>query len=303
MRIEKPIYGGAFLARDEGKAFLFRLRCPANRPACALLRTSAVMRLPKWKRLLRLRPIAQRLPAGILACVAGAITSTRRKPRRSWPFKQAILRETLERAGVAAPERIDVLSAEPWGYRNRIRLALDAEWLSRLPRQTISPYIVPIAECPIAAPLLVRAALAVGLIMRKLAPGARVNEVSLFCDAAETALLASVTVAGTRKRGFEDFAQALAGDVPELKGVELLAEGAKGEPPHSVDRWGANSLVYRAAGMDYRVDHGAFFQVESLACRCAGRAGYGACGAAGWPGIFLPAWVCLRANSQAVLRA
>ena len=29
-------------------------------------------------------------------------------------FKQAILRETLERGGVRAPEEIAVLSAEPW---------------------------------------------------------------------------------------------------------------------------------------------------------------------------------------------
>jgi len=47
-----------------------------------------------------------------------------------------------------------------------------------------------------------------------------------------------------------------------LKGVEFLAEGGKGQAPHSVARWGANSLVYRAAGFDYRVDQGAFFQVN-----------------------------------------
>ena len=44
--------------------------------------------------------------------------------------------------------------------------------------------------------------------------------------------------------------------------MEFLAEGAKGQPPRSLAQWGANSLVYRAAGMDYRVDQGAFFQVN-----------------------------------------
>jgi 23S rRNA (uracil1939-C5)-methyltransferase len=44
--------------------------------------------------------------------------------------------------------------------------------------------------------------------------------------------------------------------------VEFLVEGAKGQPPRSVAQWGANSLVYRAAGSDYRVDQGAFFQVN-----------------------------------------
>ena len=55
-------------------------------------------------------------------------------------FKQAILRETLERGGVTAPDEIDVLAGEPWGYRNRIRLAFDADWQSWLSR-------APLARC------------------------------------------------------------------------------------------------------------------------------------------------------------
>jgi 23S rRNA (uracil1939-C5)-methyltransferase len=41
-----------------------------------------------------------------------------------------------------------------------------------------------------------------------------------------------------------------------------MAEGHAGQPPRIVAQWGASSLVYRAAGFDYRVDHGAFFQVN-----------------------------------------
>ena len=37
---------------------------------------------------------------------------------------------------------------------------------------------------------------------------------------------------------------------------------ASASPPRTIARWGANSLAYRAAGFDYRVDHGAFFQVN-----------------------------------------
>jgi 23S rRNA (uracil1939-C5)-methyltransferase len=44
--------------------------------------------------------------------------------------------------------------------------------------------------------------------------------------------------------------------------VEFLVEGAKGPEARSVAQWGANSLLYRAAGFDYRVDQGAFFQVN-----------------------------------------
>ena len=40
-------------------------------------------------------------------------------------MKRSILIETLERARVAVPADIRVLSAEPWAYRNRIRLHVD----------------------------------------------------------------------------------------------------------------------------------------------------------------------------------
>jgi 23S rRNA (uracil1939-C5)-methyltransferase len=181
-------------------------------------------------------------------------------------YKREILRETLERGGVYPPEDIAVLAGEPWAYRNRIRLAFDVHEDAGY-RGRRSHAVVPIAECPIAAPLLVRTALAASRILRESPARLRVSEISLFCDAAETALLVSVTVAeigkhGAGKRGCEEFSQALFGRIPELKGVEFLAGGTKGQAPHSTAQWGANSLLYQTAGVDYRVDQGAFFQVN-----------------------------------------
>ena len=69
-------------------------------------------------------------------------------------------------------------------------------------------------------------------------------------------------VAGGGKRWFEGFARALAERIPEVKGLELATEGGTGQAPRSVAQWGASSLLYRAAGFDYRVDQGAFFQVN-----------------------------------------
>ena len=99
--------------------------------------------------------------------------------------------------------------------------------------------------------------------MRELPAKLRVSEISLFCDAAETALLASVIVCGgPENAGSTILREPLQEDVPELKGVELLAEGSKGRPPAEW-RNGAripSSIVPRA--FDYRVDQGAFFQVN-----------------------------------------
>ena len=110
-------------------------------------------------------------------------------------FKQAILRETLERGGVAAPDRDRRALRRAHGrYRNRIRLAFDAAGNPGY-RGRRSHAVVPISECPIAAPLLVKAALAFAEVARRFAPALRPTEIALFCNADETALLATVFTA------------------------------------------------------------------------------------------------------------
>ena len=155
-----------------------------------------------------------------------------------------------------------MLAAEPWAYRNRIRLAFDAAGNFGY-RGRRSHAIVPIRECPIAAPLLIDAARARCEIARSLQPSMRPTEISLFCDAEEAALLASVyTPASTTEDRFDDFAQALAEQVPALKARSWWPRARPGKPRiHRAVGRGCHSM-YRAAGFDYRVDHGAFFQVN-----------------------------------------
>jgi 23S rRNA (uracil1939-C5)-methyltransferase len=140
-------------------------------------------------------------------------------------------------------------------------VAFDAEGRAGY-RGRRSHAVVPIENCPIAAPLLVRAAMAAGEIVRRLAANERPNEVSLFCDAEETALQASATVADGRSRGLDEFARVLAEEIPETRGVECATPGGKGREARVVARWGASWLLYRAAGFEYRVDQGAFFQAN-----------------------------------------
>jgi 23S rRNA (uracil1939-C5)-methyltransferase len=90
----------------------------------------------------------------------------------------------------------------------------------------------------------------------------RPTEIALFSNADETELLATIFTTSAKKLHFEEFAQALHQQVPALKGAELAIEGPAGQQPRTVAQWGATSLTYRAAGFDYRVDQGAFFQVN-----------------------------------------
>jgi 23S rRNA (uracil1939-C5)-methyltransferase len=174
-------------------------------------------------------------------------------------MKQTILRETLERAGVRGPDEIAVLAGDPWAYRNRIRLAFDAEGRVGY-RGRRSHAVVAIDECPIAAPLLVRAALGAAELFRRFAVPGRPAELSLFCDATEDSMLARVFTEGAAQVPLRDYFDALLSQIPLLSGVELV-EVRQGQP-RTIARAGAESIAYRAAGFEYRVDQGAFFQVN-----------------------------------------
>ncbi|MGA2086259.1 MAG: 23S rRNA (uracil(1939)-C(5))-methyltransferase RlmD [Terracidiphilus sp.] len=260
VQIEKPIYGGAFLARMEGKAVFVPLTLPGEQARVRITQNKRGYDTADPDEIIT--AAAERIaPACPHFGVCGGCHYQHINYATQLAFKQTILCETLERGGVRAPDEIAVLSADPWRYRNRIRLALDAAGNPGY-RGRRSHAIIPIRECPIAAPLLIEAAQAAASVLRNFAPALRPTEISLFCDAAESALLVSVFCANRARIRFDEFAQALHERIPALKGAELVAEGRPAQPPRTVAQWGATSLAYRAAGFDYRVDHGAFFQVN-----------------------------------------
>jgi len=260
VQIEKPIYGGDFLARVEGKAVFVPLTLPGEQARIRVTQDKRGYATAEAEEIVS--AAAERVAPG---CLHFGICGGCHYQHAHYPaqlgFKKAILRETLERGGVAVPAEIDVIAAEPWGYRNRIRLAFDAAGDPGY-RGRGSHAVIPVSECPIAAPLLLRAAQAFAEIARQIAPALRPSEIALFCNAEESSLLATVFTANARKIRFDELAISLQQRIPELQGAELVLEGRSGQPSRTVAQWGAQSLNYQAAGFDYRVDHGAFFQVN-----------------------------------------
>jgi 23S rRNA (uracil1939-C5)-methyltransferase len=262
VEIEKSIYGGAFLARLEGKAVFVPLTLPGEQARVHITQSKPGYAAAELDEIVRASP--QRItPACPHFGVCGGCHYQHTDYATQLAFKQTILRETLERGGVTVPAEIAVLAAEPWRYRNRIRLAFDAAGdLGYRGRR--SHAVVPVLECPIAAPLLVEATLAFAEVAREFAQALRPTELALFCNPAETAMLATVFTASPSKIRFDDFATALHERIPALIGAELAAEGSADakQEPRTIAHWGAIMLTYPAANFDYRVDHGAFFQVN-----------------------------------------
>lgn len=188
-------------------------------------------------------------------------------------MKVGILRETLERAGLVALPEVQAHSAAAWGYRNRIRLrvaVVDGRPRVGYNRRGSNEFLA-IRECPIAAPLLWRAAEALLQIGAEQSAAGRwvrgAEEVEFFCTGDEKKLQSTVFVRKERVGGFDEFCERLRGLVPESVGVGvslIYGETAQRrvQKVRALRSWGAEGLSYRAAGEEYWVSRGGFFQVN-----------------------------------------
>ena len=262
VQIVKPIYGGAFLARMEGKAVFVPLTLPGEQVRVRIRESKRGYDTADPDEIVTAAP-ERIVPACPHFGACGGCHYQYAGYETQLAFKQSILRETLDRGGVQAPEEILALSADPWHYRNRIRLALDTAGNPGY-RGRQSHNIVPFRECPIAAPLLLKAANASAEILRTLNWELRPAEVSFFCNGDESALLASAYTPNADEGRFVKWASALEERIPVLKGAELIAQKPEGKQMRTTGEWGWGSLglTYPASGFDYRVDRGAFFQVN-----------------------------------------
>ena len=259
VQIEKPVYGGAFLARVEGKAVFVPLALPGEEARVRIVETKRGYDTAEIEEVAtaaaeRVEPRCPHFGA------CGGCNYQHADYAAQLGFKQAILRETLERAGVRGPEQFSVLAGDPWHYRNRIRLAFDAAGNPGY-RGRRSREVIPIRECPIAAPLLVRAVFAFAGIARATAPSLRAAEISLFCDAGENELWATVLVEKAGRVPVDAIGKAFSARVAELRGLEFVVSERKGQS-RAFAHWGPAFIHYAAAGFDYRVEHGSFFQVN-----------------------------------------
>ena len=195
-------------------------------------------------------------------------------------FKREILHGILSRAYLLALPGIMTHQSEPWGYRNRIRLRMEVCVAAPGSNfhvgysQPGSNDFLPIRMCPIAAPLLWKAAetlirlgAADPLCRRWLRS---TSEVELFCLPDESRLqlsffLHDLDPAQRDPANFAAFCERVRADLPELA-------GAAAEPDPQLNRstrrgwagvaWGAAGLPYPVAGRSYWVGRGAFFQVN-----------------------------------------
>ena len=272
LRIEKPIYGGASLAR-----------VPADGPADLVGKTVFVPQSLS----------GELVEATIAADRRSYITATvdtvlEPSPSRITPgceyyrrcggchyqhadypaqlaMKRGVLSETLERAHLTAPADIRVLSGEPWAYRNRVRLHVTYQPHAALSyREAASHRDLAVSHCPVAAPILQRAIAAFNVLLQqpKLAPA--ISEVEFFTTADESALLISLFTPprNSPKHLPQSVADALLPSIPALKGICTSTLDPKTRRAQLSASWGQSSVNYTVGSFNYQVSTGAFFQVN-----------------------------------------
>ena len=135
------------------------------------------------------------------------------------------------------PREIAVLAADPWAYRNRVRLPLTPQGIPAIVAGDRTRH--PDQRVPHRRSLVIEAALAFARMRRDLAPTLQPAELSLFCNADESKMLAGIFLARRGKLDLDRFAGALQERVPSLKGIEVALEAQERRPAVAIAHWGA----------------------------------------------------------------
>lgn len=276
LQIEKAVYGGAGLAHqtegaDAGKTVFVPFTLPGEIVEARVLdqkntfgEASLIQVLNASKD--RIQPLC----AHFGQC--GGCHYQHAEYPAQLQMKSAILRETLERAGLTALPAIETHTGEPWAYRNRTRFRigeLNGTLRIGYNRRGSNDFLV-IHECPISSPLLIRAAQALLRVGEEDPSGARwlhsATEVELFTTGDEKTLQMTLFVS-KQQSSFATLCEKLQHLVPELTGAgaALLAEAGpqrRAKKPQPMASWGADGLTYAAAGDRYWVSRGGFFQIN-----------------------------------------
>jgi len=266
LRIEKPIYGGAGLARHEGKAVFVPFTLPEEIVEVRITEDHGGYAQAELEG--AIEPSSERVaPPCPYYGACGGCHYQHAAYALQVEMKRSILCETLERAHIRDIPEIAALTGEPFGYRNRVRLHVERNPFRLGYKLRKSRVTLPIEVCPIAAPALETA---IGILLRAgadLGLAALANELELFTDAGESSLLLSFWTSLPAREAERLLAAAWPGLrdlLPALTGAGVFSALKHRAPSQLLAHAGEPWLLYAAAGRSYRVSLGSFFQANRV---------------------------------------
>jgi 23S rRNA (uracil1939-C5)-methyltransferase len=281
LQIEKLVYGGDGLARlpaDErgpGKAVFVPFVIPGEQVEATVVASRSGFTRAKLDGVLT--PSPERIePACPYFGRCGGCHYQHIDYAAQLRFKQEILRETLRRtAKLDLSQEIVVHASEPWAYRNRIRMQVRHQPQFALGYFRYGSHaLLPVERCPISSPLINQAVAAVWTLGDEGKVPEGVHGLQFFANHDDSKLLVEAYVhPGTDGKELQPFAASLHSSVATVAGVVVFPaspvedESRQRAPLTSISgetslAIGEDALIYRAAGADYRVSGGSFFQVN-----------------------------------------
>jgi 23S rRNA (uracil1939-C5)-methyltransferase len=264
LHIEKAIYGGAGLARAEGKAVFVPFTLPGEVVEAHIAGENRGYATAELDAVIEPSPVRTQAPCPYFGECGGCYYQHAEYAPQA-EMKIAILRETLERGRIAAIPEIVPVTAEPLGYRNRVRLHVRRNPFSLCYKLRNSHVNLPVATCPIAAPALQQAIERLNREGEGIGIADWVREIELFTDANESAMLVALwtdTESTLARRALQDIWPRLRLILPDAVGAAVFSAEKARRADKNVAQIGASSLQYSCGSRQYRVSLGSFFQVN-----------------------------------------
>lgn len=231
IEIEKMVYGGDGLSRREGQVILTPFTLPGEMVRAAPERVQSGVMWANPTNIARTSPDREPAPCPYFG-TCGGCHYQHASYAKQLEIKRDILRETLQRVGkVAAPDKLEIVSAEPWGYRNRVQLHIRNLQLGYL--QARSHQLCAIDHCPISSPAINASIATLRRMLRDRRWPKFIGRIELFTNETDFQLNVLETGQPVARRFFEWCANELPGLVPA-------------------------AFDY----LEYRVSRGSFFQVN-----------------------------------------
>lgn len=202
--IEKLVYGGAGLARVDGRVVLTPFVLPGEQATVEQQDTLHA-------RLLHVdQPAPERVEPGCpYYGVCGGCHYQHAEYGYQLDQKAAILREVMRRVGkFDAPAEIQMISGPEWQYRNRSQFHVRDGKLGYL--KTGSHELVPIEKCPISSPMVNEGIRALNGMLQDRRFPQFVEQIELFTNETETQL----NVLETKRSVARSFFDWAAGEIP-----------------------------------------------------------------------------------------
>jgi 23S rRNA (uracil1939-C5)-methyltransferase len=266
VRIEKSVYGGSGLARADGKAIFVPFTLAGEEVEADIVSDKVGFSTAELCSVLEPSPARTQPPCPYFGKCGGCHYQHATYAAQV-EIKLAILRESLERARIQDIPDVVPVTADPLGYRNRIRLHIQETPFALCYKFRKSHANLPIESCPIAAPPLQRAI----EILRREGPGLGfapfLTEVELFTAPNEPALLLSLWTdrpASAAKPFLDKMSLQLRQILPEIQSIGLFATERNRTTNRLLAHSGSESLIYPSTKHRYRVGLGSFFQVNQF---------------------------------------